>query len=317
MNFAFEFSPTKLNYQHQMKIDNSCEVHTLPGNLFTNIPSDSYSAYDAAKLTARNISEMHDGKITLCLSGGLDSQAMLAAFIASGCKFSVSVLKFSQNLNAHDIEFVKDFCDHLNIPYKVVDVDVIRFFESGMYFDIAIQAKTNSPQFALFAWFADQLDSVPVFSGQAWTVCPPKDEFLRSDQLASRNNETDMYIPALKEYAAENYLALKDRKCISHFFSFEEKLLKSFWTNKYILNDTPLDFELHKSYQFKYFSYLHSGFPLVAPSRMLKLNGFERLLQYFSRKFNSSNHYYFNELFRLPLEKLIPKREEIKIIFSE
>ncbi len=306
---------TKSNYQHQIIVRGDCEFHTVSDSLFSlseNLIPDSFKY---SKHLANTLLDQFPDKICLCLSGGLDSQAMLSAFASTGRLFRVFVLKFNGNLNQHDIEFALDLCALYRIKPDVVSVDVVSFFESGEYYDIAIKAHTNSPMFALHAWFSSQINGVPVFSGQPWTLYPNRNLCLLplKNSLKMPSKIYGMYIPCLKEYSTKFYLEARGQDCVSHFFEHERNLLQSFWLNRYWINDHRNDENVTAGYMHKYLSYINSGFPLLEPHRMAKLTGFERVHIYFKNKYNSVDPFYFNELFRKPLEAHFPKRTSVYI----
>ncbi|MBY0420212.1 MAG: hypothetical protein K2W88_19350, partial [Pararheinheimera sp.] len=70
-----------------------------------------HKPFEEAVRSAILISERSpDKKISLCLSGGMDSECMLMAYMAAGVKFEVAIMRFKDGLNAHDIESAEVFC---------------------------------------------------------------------------------------------------------------------------------------------------------------------------------------------------------------
>lgn len=310
--FQLQFKPRVLDYNYKIDLAGNSETHCLDSDLFKQETTEK-SAFKCAVNAAQRLYENNSHKLTLCLSGGLDSQAMLSAFCESGVQFKVCFFRFSDNLNGHEEASLIDYCDAFGIKTEVLDFDILDFFDSGKFYDIAISCKTNSPLFAAHAWMAEQLDGIPIFSGQAWTI-HKENNSVRHSITPDVFEKSIIYIPSLKEYAVVHYLDAKNRDCISHFFHLNKDLVRAFWNNPYWLNYS--NFSIGNSsydYQHKYFAYLSSGFPLIRPSRMAKLTGFERVYKHYQNKHNSTNLYYFNELFRRPLEKIFPIRTELKL----
>lgn len=309
--FQLMYEPRGLDYNYKIEIAENLETHCLPSYFFQQ-EREIVSAFECAVNAARSLYDINH-KLVLCLSGGLDSQAMLSAFSESGVPFKACFFRFNDNLNGHELASLFDFCDAFNIDIEVIDFDILDFFESGKFYDVAVLSKTNSPLFAAHAWMAEKTDGFPVISGQAWSI---QRDFGRIRNLVTPEvfEKNMIYIPSLKEYAVSNYLSIKGRECTSHFFHKEKKMVRAFWSNPYWLNYANIaKFNSAYEYQHKYFAYLSSGFPLMAPSRMAKLTGFERVHLHYQKKYNSTDQYYFNELFRSPLEKLFPIRKELKL----
>lgn len=320
MNFEFKYIPNNRIQTHVMLIKNSIEKHILPISFLKHSTCNVNSFVSARQVALQLATENKSSKISLCLSGGLDSHALLSVFHGSDINFDVYFLYFNNRWNEHDFESLQDTCWSLNIEIKKVGIDILRFFESGDYYDIAVQSMTNSPLFSVFSWLADQIEGIPVFSGQPWAVQRPKqNDFLnkqREDLLESDFRSQAVYIPSLKEYAAQIYLSRKSKKCITHFFQQEECLLKSFWRNPYWINyDNLMSNYSITNYWEKYYAYLSGGFPIVKPTKMTKLTGFERVYFYYQQKYMSDNIYYFNDIYRKPLENIFPKRERLLVEF--
>lgn len=309
--FYLKFRPLGLDYQYEIEVSGSTETHYLPSDFF-KFGESKQTAFECAVNAAQRLGDINHTAV-LCLSGGLDSQAMLSVFREAGVPFKACFFKFNENLNGHELASLTDYCDAFGIKAEVLDFDVIDFFDSGKFYEVAVAAKTNSPLFAAHAWMAEKVDGFPVFAGQAWSVQKQEGRIL--DVVTPDVFEKNIiYIPSLKEYAASHYLGLTGRGCVPHFFHIEKDLVQAFWRNPYWLNYANMSFyNSVYDYQHKYFAYLKSGFPLIAPSRLAKLTGFERVHFYYQKKYNSADQYYFNELFRRPLEQLFPARTKLHL----
>jgi len=309
--FHLKFKPLGLDYQYDIEVSGNSETHSLPKDFFQRDLSIR-SAFDCAVNAAQRLADINYAPV-LCLSGGLDSQAMLSVFREAGVSFKACFFRFNENLNGHELASLIDYCDAFGIKAEVMDFDILDFFDSGKFFEVAVAAKTNSPLFAAHAWMAEKIDGFPVFAGQAWSV--QKQDGLMLNEITPEVFEKNIiYVPSLKEYAASHYLGRAGRECVPHFFQIEKELVRAFWRNRYWLNYANMSFyNSVYDYQHKYFAYLSSGFPLIAPSRLAKLTGFERVHFYYQKKYNSTDQYYFNELFRRPLERLIPVRTELHL----
>lgn len=267
-------------------------------------PVDAKSVFAKSVWLCQHLSEkslVSEIPLVLCLSGGLDSQAVLHSFISSGVSFEIAILRFKNRLNFHDIEEALDLAQLSGVKTHVIDIDAINFFESGRFSDYADRSQTNSPQFALHAWFAEQIEGLPIFAGEPYY-------WMSVEQCRV------LYVPQPKEYAARNLLELSGRPCISHFFELLTELNLCFLENP--------DWSREKSqwstiqYAKKAAGYRALGFPVRDTARGMKYTGFEGLYWHFRMKYKSHDTYYFNKLFREPLEKIKPSPTRLELKFD-
>ena len=156
----------------------SCGFHTeLSGALNKDIfyskvapPSrKSYTAFEEAQIAAILIhkeAKKLNQEIFLCLSSGVDSSAMLKAFLSSGVPFQIMILRFNNNLNFFDIEGIIQFCNQNHLPYEILDLEVLDFFESGKYMEYGKLYQCQSPQLAVHLYLCDHIRGCPVLSWQ-------------------------------------------------------------------------------------------------------------------------------------------------------
>jgi len=78
---------------------------------------------------------------TILLSGGLDSETVVRAFLDSGRKFETVVNRFSDDLNSHEIEYVDKFLKSKNLNANFVDMDVEKWIQSNEALQMAEDSK--------------------------------------------------------------------------------------------------------------------------------------------------------------------------------
>lgn len=77
--------------------------------------------------TAKIISEQAERlgrKPIIGLSGGLDSEVVVEAFIEAGVDFEILTFRFKNNLNSHELRFVHAFCQRHKLKPKYLDIDI-------------------------------------------------------------------------------------------------------------------------------------------------------------------------------------------------
>jgi len=294
------------NQQFQERVGDENVLRRVINSYQALTPTSASGAFSKSVWLSRylyEISLLQQLPVVLCLSGGLDSQAVLQSFLASGIKFEIAILKFKERYNMHDVEEALDIAQLCSVKVHVIDVDAIHFFESGQYMHYAELAETNSPQFSLHAWFAEQINGLPVFAGEPYYW------------FKSAGSE-NFYVPQPKEYAARHLLARTDRPCISHFFELLTELNLLFlksprWSRRDNAQLATLQ------YAKKAEAYRSMGFPVHDTARGIKFTGFEGVYWYFRMKHSSHDIYYFNKLFRQPLEKVRPNPDRLDLKWDQ
>lgn len=71
------------------------------------------------------------------LSGGLDSEVVVRAFIDSGRKFKIVSNKFKDDLNQHEIEYIENFERDKRLTIEYIDLDVKQWLYSQEAIDLA------------------------------------------------------------------------------------------------------------------------------------------------------------------------------------
>lgn len=214
------------------------------------------TAIDAAIFTVNHIIDNYPPPYTLCLTGGVDSQAMLYSWILSGKKFNTFSAVYNQNLNFHDLENLIQFSVNYNIPINFYNFDLINFLfnEHEKY---ALTYRCGSPHMCVFMKFIEIINQgTVIFSGQ----------FQRHEykhEFVDKNN-----------FSIYRYAETTSRSVVPWFFLETAEIFSSFAN----LNDNRIGDHLIE-YEKKYKTYQLNGFPVLPQPQ--KLTGFENIKDYF------------------------------------
>jgi hypothetical protein len=63
----------------------------------------------------------------ILLSGGLDSEVVVRSFLESGRDFKMITNKFKNDLNAHEINYIKQFSQRYNLEIEFKELDVVHW----------------------------------------------------------------------------------------------------------------------------------------------------------------------------------------------
>ncbi|MDP2376937.1 hypothetical protein [Reyranella sp.] len=174
--------------------------------------------------TARLIRDNADGDLCVLFSGGLDSEVVVQSFLFAGIPIKVGITRFANQLNRHDMVYAVKFCEMHGIPYRCLDIDIEKFFESGDAWRYAERTKCVQPQLLHTMWAMDRVDGYPILgSGECYLV--------RRDPAEGTGPDGqpiwDMYE---KERIASwfRHLMLADREGCAGFFQYNPENMLSF-----------------------------------------------------------------------------------------
>ncbi len=286
-NNHFEFELVAQNNLRQFYVKLGTPIKST-NNPFQQSALDAEYFYNTSSLK----------KIILCLSGGIDSESMCHAFLQAQIPFEVVFLRFKNDLNLFDIKTNIEFCATSSIKYSFVDLDIIDFYESGKYFEVAKKYECQSPQIAAHLWFLDQIDGVPCLSGNP--IAP----------IWKNNKWFFLGLPGELHSTYFKYFLINNREGVPWFFIFSPEMIKSFLKLNCMRPYLNKQITLAADYNYleKCKSYDEGGFR-VKP-REDKFTGFELVKKFYDEKYKTNYGIAFNEHFRLPLEKIFPFPDE-------
>jgi len=295
-----EFSYT-LDRHLQYRIDENAHCHVTVGECHRKPRSPIEEAVDAA----REIQRAADGRtIWLCMSGGVDSEAMAHAFLEASVPFRAAIMKFELRLNWFDIKYAVRYCCQRGIPYTVFPFKVLDFLQSARLAESGERYRCRSPQFAVHFELLEKLkDGVPILPWQPLSFIP------------SPGGRHFLGLPEDHYFAYQRFFEVNHRPGVPYFFLYTPELIYSFLRlplmQKAIFEK---DFLRPDHYALKIYCYREGGFPICA--RADKWTGFELVKRYFSNPSNRSESVFENR-FRSPLEKTWPLPSQTIFQFSK
>ena len=262
-----------------------------------SLDQDSLKSY---RIKAAQASKKQLGaRPVLCLSGGIDSQAMIQCWQEADLEFDIAIMVFNNDLNKHDVEHARLYCDTYVKNHTVVEVpiNVISFLNRESY-DMGIKYQCTSPQFATHFQFFDALRNLG-YTG----ICAGGDAPFRSDQ-----REWYYRIHLDTNGAFINYTMQNNFPVIGNFLGYDPALAWSlaFLTIEFAEADGPTAisqiFDLQqRRYIQKVRSYQAHGLNIIPQAQ--KYTGFERVKDYYGEKHKDG--WTFEKKFRMPLQSVL------------
>lgn len=216
--------------------------------------------------TISKIIQTYSPPYTLLCSGGIDSQAMVYAWIKSKIKFNIVSFRYvDQNgavYNNHDLDGFNEFAyaHRLKIEYR--NFEYFEFLDTE-YNELSKAYNCASPQITAHIKMVENLkDTTVILSGNFLT----------------KNQELpfDYDILAVHRFR----LANPQIRVVPFFFLETPELSTCF--KLYTNTEMPIQGDLFdKTYEIRFKTYWQNGFPVI-PTK--KLSGFENIKNYFDKK---------------------------------
>ena len=199
-----------------------------------NLPSvDNH--YQSLYSNAELMRDYYTGTFDVLLSGGLDSEIVVRVFKDLGITHNTYIFRYKKDYNFRDVESAIDICRCLNIPYKVIDFDLEKFYEQEAY-DFFKKSGCLSAGRLTHMKFFDYLDGIPV-AGESepyWKRVKGADYSEKSEWifcLGENNHNTSMYATSL------------GRDHVVDWYEFSPNVIKTFIDLpqiQHVLNDLDI-----------------------------------------------------------------------------
>ena len=259
-----------------------------------------FEAIDCAKKIQQQYGK---SPIWLSLSGGIDSECMAQAFIYAKVPFKVAIARFPYRLNEFDIQHAIRFCHIHQLQFQVFDFDIIDFYSQNLHLEYAKKYRCNSPQLTAHMHFFTMIPGTVI---SPW--CPPEVRFRDS-------GEPTVSMPTERYLAFDRFFQQQPHKGVYFFFLYTPEIIKSFLQLNCYKSALSQNCILHPNdtenfyYQLKCEALRESGF--VFTPRKYKQTGFEKIKTYYAKLHGRLDDPVYEELFRYPLQELIPDPVEV------
>lgn len=311
---SFLFEPFRHNWlQYSDLFDRFASTLTftmdLDESFFCGLKFDSDSLLHYRISAARSAASQLGDNPVLCLSGGIDSQAMIQAWVEAGIKFDTAIGVFNNGLNAQDSDHALMFCREVGIDPIIVDIDVVNFLtrDNRMYGE---KYRCTSPHFITHYKMFDMLQDMG-YTG----ICTGGNAFAKG---------ADGWGPAPSPAQMNHveYSRLNEFPVIGNFLGYDPELCwtialltpmhPTVWLNSVDPSAHQLALSREVRYSTKIEGYQNHGFNIIPQDK--KYTGFELVKDYFAEKFNDG--WTFEKKFRHPLEKMFGNAAG-KLVFTD
>lgn len=236
----------------------------------------------------------HPKKLILCLSGGLDSEAMAESFLRAGVPFEVSIWRYKDGLNDYDIKHAIEFCTKHRLEYEVKECDLNWFYGNKLHILYGKKYLCNSPQVALHMYMLERLFKNPhVAVFLPWQ--PPL--FNRN----SKKRKTVVILTYFRYLAYHRFFSLNKAPGSGYFIISHSALLYSF-LGLPIVKKIIKDANIFRCGHYKIKSILYEQGGFQSKPKPGKFTGFDKLKVQLNKRYKID----YNEAYRYPLMSIMP-----------
>lgn len=237
------------------------------------------SGFNEAVKSARYISEKYNN-LSLCFSGGVDSLAVLMAFLYAKIDFEIYIWKDKNNLII-DTDAAIQICRKHGLKYKIIEIDVIQFFESGEYIEYCKKYHTfGLIEMAMHIKFIENIPGTPITSS---------DPAIRSTFNPFVNKYYNAYKFGWSNFIClDRYFRKNNRDAVTQFIIYSVEQLMS-------LIQSEQTFYHQDQYYKKCEIYKLSGFPFNTHYTE-KYFGNEKIIEFYKNK--TGDELFFDKYFR-------------------
>jgi hypothetical protein len=249
----------------------------------SNVPANTGTYHAELYNNATMMRDYYTGQFDVLLSGGIDSEIVVRTFKDLKIHHNTYIFKFENNINHRDVSSAIEIAEGLNIPYKVIDFNLEKFFEQEAY-DIFQKSKCIRAGRLPHLKFLDYLDNIPIMGeAEPYWYRELGDDYTQKSVWTFPLNESN--------HNASMYLDSLGRENICDWYEFNPNLIRAFnelpiiqdlindrtpgkrssWTSRSIIHKSIWPDITHKH---KLTGYEGSNFTGVYPEYLVKMQDF-------------------------------------------
>lgn len=199
------------------------------------------SSWREANIQACKAIRRHfDGPLWVLFSGGTDSEICIRSFFEAQIPIRVATLKFKNNLNTHDLQYVEKLKKQLGLDVTYFELDILDFFNSKEMYDIVDAIECVSPILACHLWLADQLDGVPIIAqGEPYLKKDIPSNYIAGESPYEKSPWR--LVESERLCSLYKHFIFKNRPAVPGFFQYTPEQFYSYLTGNKILTDLVED----------------------------------------------------------------------------
>lgn len=167
-------------------------------------------------------------------SGGVDSEMIVRAYMEIGANPEVFIVEYENELNAFDTIYAKEICKNLKIDYKIINFDILKFFENDAE-KVSDDAEIDRPRMLPHLKFTENVDGLIIVGHSDVRYYRPHDDYSVRATWLAQDFEHDI--------GCDKYNILHSRPAIYQWWKWTPGLVLSFtnlqWFQELVSDKIP------------------------------------------------------------------------------
>jgi len=180
---------------------------------------------------ARSTIDHCDSTPVILFSGGIDSEIMLRAFLEIGANPEILIARYENDYNIYDVSYAVTVCSILNVPYKILDFNLQKFYENDAE-RMSELSQIDRPRALPYCKLLELVDGFPIMGASDLSPWRTNDDYSIKGTWMMRCWEHDI--------GWSKFLRQINKPGIAEWFKWTPGLVLSYmkttWFNK-LVND--------------------------------------------------------------------------------
>jgi hypothetical protein len=186
----------------------------------SNIPNRNKSYKEELYNNAKTMRDYYTGKFDVLLSGGIDSEVVVRTFKDLKIPHNTYIFKYENNINYKDVLSAIEIAVSLNIPYKIIDFNLEKFFKNDAI-DLFQKSGCIRAGRLPHLKFFDYLDNIPIMGeAEPYWLRELEEDYSRASVWRFPLNESN--------HNASMYLQNLNRDNVCDWYEFDPNLIRAF-----------------------------------------------------------------------------------------
>jgi hypothetical protein len=198
---------------------------------FTRISTHIGTFKEELLNAARSSMDHCNSKPVILFRGGVDSEIMLRAFLDIGVTPEIVIARYEKDYNIYDVSYAVTICSILNVPYKILDMNLQKFYENDAE-RMSELSQIDRPRALPYCKLLETVDGFPIMGSSDLSPWRTNDDYSSKGTWMMRCWEHDI--------GWSKFLRQIDKPGIAEWFKWTPGLVISYlntdWFNK-LVND--------------------------------------------------------------------------------
>jgi len=180
---------------------------------------------------ARSTIDHCDSTPVILFSGGIDSEIMLRAFLEIGANPEILIARYENDYNIYDVSYAVTVCSILNVPYKILDFNLQKFYENDAE-RMSELSQIDRPRALPYCKLLELVDGFPIMGASDLSPWRTDDNYNHTGTWMMRCWEHDI--------GWSKFLRQINKPGIAEWFKWTPGLVLSYLTTKWfrkLVND--------------------------------------------------------------------------------